>query len=118
MAGIPHSDFLRGCPGSGKGTLCSMLAEVNTFRHLSVGDLLRQQARDGSITDPRIQDCLRAGELVPVEFLSRLLESSFPDREDESCNVVLLDGFPRRLDQIHPIQKVVRSLYGLGGQRR
>jgi adenylate kinase family enzyme len=91
---------------------------MTTFRHLSVGDLLRQQDRDGLITDPRIQDCLRAGDLVPVEFLSRLLESSFLDRENESCNFILLDGFPRRLDQIHPVQKVVRSLHGHGGQRR
>ena len=92
--------------------------QTTAFCHLSVGDLLRQHDRDGLITDPRIQDCLRAGELVPVEFLSRLLKSSVPDREDESCNVILIDGFPRRLDQIHPVQKVVRSLHELGGQRR
>lgn len=76
-----------------------------------MGDLLRQQERDGKATDPQILDCLRAGTLVPVDLLAGLLEITLPDREDKSYEGVLLDGFPRHIDQIQAVQKVVRTFH-------
>ena len=41
--------FILGGPGSGKGTLCSMLTEkYSHIKHLSAGDLLREERKSPS----------------------------------------------------------------------
>ncbi len=45
---------------------------------------------------------------MPAQFLAEILELSLPRREGAD-EVMLLDGFPRQLDQVQPIEKIVRS---------
>lgn len=71
--------------------------------------MLRRHERCGWIEDTHVRQALRAAELVPAEFLAGFLKSSFADEKDTSSHTILLDGFPRRRDQIEPIQQVVSA---------
>ncbi|KAF2789849.1 P-loop containing nucleoside triphosphate hydrolase protein [Melanomma pulvis-pyrius CBS 109.77] len=100
--------FIIGAPGSGKGTLCKRLAEEYGFSHLSVGDLLRD-VTSSSNTDVTIIDTVKSGELVPVEVLAPMLKGRVDKGKEDGQMKILLDGFPRRLDQAAPVERLLRS---------
>src|SRR3954471_19853807 len=68
--------FVLGGPGAGKGTQCANLGRDYGFTHLSAGDLLRaEQDRPGSQFGELIKDCIRNGDIVPMEVTVQLLEN-------------------------------------------
>lgn len=73
-----------------------------------MGDLLRRHKRHGLITDAHIRDCINDGTLVPAEYLAHVLQSFLAGQERDLSRVILLDGVPRRRDQIETIQTAVR----------
>ena len=114
--------YLLGKKNSGKGTYSKMFSEIigaDKIEHLSVGDMVRA-------IDEEMQDPQKKAELV--EFLEKNYRGFFPlediiksleDRDTKSLlpdeiilvlvkreitkrkgKVILLDGFPRNLDQV------------------
>ncbi|KAK1750084.1 UMP-CMP kinase 1 [Echria macrotheca] len=98
-----------GAPASGKGTLCKRLVADPPFAHLhhvSVGDLLR-----GMPSGPDINGHILAGTVLPGYELVPILAShiaSLPSPEGDR-KVVLLDGFPRSLEQERAARHVLAS---------
>ncbi|KUJ14255.1 uncharacterized protein LY89DRAFT_590043, partial [Mollisia scopiformis] len=85
-----------GCPGSGKGTLCKLLVQDYGYRHVSVGDLLRSLVDGSSEPNTDVVNHVQQGTLVPTAVLLNILERAImPETRDS----ILVDGFPRRLDQ-------------------
>src|SRR6201996_4911431 len=69
--------FVLGGPGSGKGTQCARLVKDFKFKHLSAGDLLREeQNRAGSEFGDLIAEYIRDGKIVPMEVTIQLLENA------------------------------------------
>jgi adenylate kinase len=65
--------------------------------HVSTGDMLREHIAAGDALGIEVREIIKAGQLVPDHLVIRLVEDRL-DRAD--CEVgVLLDGFPRTLDQ-------------------
>ncbi|KAK3363656.1 P-loop containing nucleoside triphosphate hydrolase protein [Lasiosphaeria hispida] len=98
--------FVIGAPGAGKGTLCKILAEVNDFEHLSIGDLLRQTV-SSPIADKAMAGYIQRGELLPTDMILSTLKPHL--REPSCCDAgrtLLLDGFPRQLDQAREFEAV------------
>ncbi|CAO1621236.1 unnamed protein product [Parajaminaea phylloscopi] len=102
--------FVLGGPGSGKGTQCSRLVKDWGFLHLSAGDLLRaEQTREGSQYGELIDRYIREGQIVPSEITIALLENAIRKHLTETSSGasganakearVLIDGFPRKMDQ-------------------
>jgi len=60
---------LTGGPGSGKGTQCAKIAEKYHFKHLSSGDLLRDDVKSGKPRGEKLDKMMKAGELVPLVCL-------------------------------------------------
>ncbi|KAL0257903.1 bifunctional uridylate/adenylate kinase [Diplodia seriata] len=101
--------FVLGGPGAGKGTQCSNLVRDYTFKHLSAGDLLREeQERPGSEFGEMIKEYIREGKIVPMEVTIQLLENGMKAAmKEENKKKFLIDGFPRKLDQAHAFEKSV-----------
>jgi len=101
--------FVLGCPGSGKGTQSANLVRDYGFRHLSAGDLLREeQDRPESEFGQMIKDDIKEGRIVPSEVTIQLLENAMNATiEDNGNRRFLVDGFPRTLDQGLTFEKVV-----------
>ncbi|KAG9306633.1 hypothetical protein G9A89_004180 [Geosiphon pyriformis] len=89
--------FVLGGPGSGKGTQSENLVKDYGFIHLSAGDLLRaEQQRSGSKYGELIDNCIKSGEIVPMEITIALLEQAMRETGGKRF---LIDGFPRAMDQ-------------------
>lgn len=100
--------FVLGGPGSGKGTQCAKLVKDYGFKHLSAGDLLREeQDRPGSEFGEMIKTYIKEGTIVPMEVTIQLLENAMRSAMDEGKKGFLIDGFPRKLDQAHAFERSV-----------
>ncbi|KAK3943627.1 uridylate kinase [Diplogelasinospora grovesii] len=107
--------FVLGGPGAGKGTQCSRLVREYGFTHLSAGDLLRaEQDRPGSQFGNLIKDCIKNGEIVPMEVTVQLLENAMTEtirksqgKQPGKKHKFLIDGFPRKMDQALKFEEVV-----------
>jgi adenylate kinase family enzyme len=63
--------------------------------------------------DVDIIDRLRSGELVPVEALAPILKSQINKEKQNGQRKILVDGFPRSLDQAAPAEALVSFLLAL-----
>ncbi|WWC73013.1 uncharacterized protein I206_106978 [Kwoniella pini CBS 10737] len=117
--------FVLGGPGAGKGTQCEKLVNDYKFKHLSAGDLLREERnRPGSTYGELITEYIREGKIVPQEVTIKLLENAMsstlaspPNTTNEWLNGkgrFLIDGFPRKMDQALKFdESVVKSSFVL-----
>ncbi|KAK5127750.1 bifunctional uridylate/adenylate kinase [Meristemomyces frigidus] len=108
--------FVLGGPGSGKGTQCANLVRDYGFKHLSAGDLLREeQDRPGSEFGDMIKTYIKEGQIVPMEVTIQLLENAMNASIEKTGNrKFLIDGFPRKMDQAYAFEdKVVPSKFTL-----
>ena len=103
--------FVLGGPGAGKGTQCARLVADYGFTHLSAGDLLRaEQDRPGSQFGQLIKDCIKNGDIVPMEVTVALLENAMTEtlaNNKTDKGRFLIDGFPRKMDQAFKFEEVV-----------
>ncbi|RKP27191.1 adenylate kinase-domain-containing protein, partial [Syncephalis pseudoplumigaleata] len=90
--------LLAGGPGSGKGTQCAKLAKTFQMAHISVGDLLRNEVARGSDLGAEITEAMREGSMVSMLITKQLLMNAIAEVKDTSIGI-LLDGFPRELEQ-------------------
>lgn len=89
--------ILLGPPGSGKGTQASMLREKLQIPHISTGDLLREQIRQGTELGKEAKTYIDQGHLVPDQLI---LDMLFDRVSQKDCaNGYILDGFPRTMAQ-------------------
>ena len=80
--------ILFGAAGSGKSVQGQRLAELHNFRWLSVGELLRSQ------NDPELDRIMLTGDLVPDEFVVKMMHDAAEEALAAGQNAVL-DGYPR-----------------------
>lgn len=93
-----------GAPGSGKGTVASILYQKWGYFHLSSGDLLRETARTNSEIALQAKRFMECGELVPDEILVPLIELKLQSVDNACC---IFDGFPRTLKQADMLDEVL-----------
>ena len=92
----PNIVFVLGGPGTGKGTMCELAEEQLGWTHLSTGELLREELERGGVTAKRIDEHLKAGQLVPNDIVVTLLKDAMENVTRTTGKInFLLDGFPR-----------------------
>ena len=89
--------ILLGAPGAGKGTHALRLSAQEQIPHISTGDLLREQVKQGTPLGQQAAAFMDAGQLVPDELILGMLQQRLA-RPDCSQGA-LLDGFPRTVAQ-------------------
>lgn len=98
--------ILLGAPGAGKGTQAAMIAEEFKVPHISTGDILRRNMKEGTPLGLKAKAFVESGGLVPDEVVIGLVEDRL---SQEDCkNGYILDGFPRTLAQAEALDKVAR----------
>lgn len=100
--------ILLGPPGVGKGTQGVLLAEGTGFHHLSTGDVLRQNRKEGTELGLRAQAYMDRGELVPDDVILDMVRSAL-SRLSPGQGVVF-DGFPRTEVQAARLGPVLEEL--------
>jgi UMP-CMP kinase len=94
----PKVLFFLGGPGAGKGTQCEKLSSEFGMKHLSAGELLREERMSGSANGQLIESYLKEGKIVPVKITLDLLRQRMEHEKD--TNRFLVDGFPRNWDNV------------------
>ena len=98
--------ILLGAPGAGKGTQAAMIAEEFNVPHISTGDILRRNMKEGTSLGLKAKAFVESGGLVPDEVVIGLVEDRLS--QDDCKNGYILDGFPRTIAQAEALDKVAR----------
>ena len=98
--------ILLGAPGAGKGTQAALIAEEYKVPHISTGDILRRNIKEGTPLGLQAKSYIDAGGLVPDEVVIGLVEDRL--KADDCKNGYILDGFPRTIAQAEALDKVAR----------
>lgn len=98
--------ILLGPPGAGKGTQAAKIAARFGLVHVSTGDILRANVRDGTPLGMQAKKFMDSGELVP----DRLVIDLVMDRisEPDSQEGFILDGFPRTVAQADALKAALQ----------
>lgn len=95
---------LLGVPGAGKGTQAKRLAGEFNLAHVSTGEILRSEVREGTELGKKVKEIMEAGELVPDDLVIEIIRcclQNFPDKDG-----FVLDGFPRNVRQARYLETV------------
>lgn len=92
--------FVLGGPGSGKGTQSSLIQKKFRFKHLSAGELLREEKkRPSSEYGSTIEKIILEGKIVPSFITTSLLKAAIKESQKE-YQYFLIDGFPRNKENL------------------
>lgn len=61
-------------PAAGKGTQSEMLVKKYGYKHISTGDLLREEVKKESLLGKDIKKLMEAGKLISDEIVLNLLK--------------------------------------------
>ncbi len=98
--------ILLGAPGAGKGTQAAMIAEEFKVPHISTGDILRRNMKEGTPLGLKAKEFVESGGLVPDEIVIGLVKDRL--EQDDCKNGYILDGFPRTIAQAQELDKVAK----------
>lgn len=96
--------ILLGAPGAGKGTQAALICEEYNVPHVSTGDILRKNIKEGTPLGKKAKEYIDAGALVPDEVVIGLVKDRLS--ADDCKNGYVLDGFPRTIAQAEELDKV------------
>lgn len=86
-------------PAAGKGTQSTRLSKEFHLEHISTGDLLREEVKNGN---KELQTMMESGNLVSDDIVLSVLSKKL----DTVSNYVL-DGFPRNLNQAIALDQIL-----------
>ena len=94
-----------GAPGSGKGTQSERIVEKYGINHISTGDVLRAEIKNGTELGKTVKGYIDQGQLIPDELMIDILASVFDSFKDSKG--VIFDGFPRTIAQAEALKKML-----------
>ena len=95
-----------GAPGSGKGTQSDLMIEKYGFNHISTGDVLRNEIKNGTELGKTAKGFIDNGQLIPDELMIDILASVY-DSFGKEHKGVIFDGFPRTIPQAEALKKML-----------
>lgn len=98
---------LFGPPGAGKGTHAAAIKQKYNVKHVSTGELLREEIAAGTELGLKAKELIAAGSLVPDSVVEGMIESVFDNAKD--VEGILLDGFPRNLAQAKDLDAILAN---------
>jgi adenylate kinase len=94
-----------GAPGSGKGTQSERIVEKFGINHISTGDVLRAEIKNGTELGKTAKGYIDQGQLIPDELMIDILANVFDSFKDSKG--VIFDGFPRTIAQAGALKQML-----------
>lgn len=101
---------LLGAPGSGKGTQAKLLSERCSLEQISTGDMLRENVRRGTPLGLEAKRYMDEGKLVPDSVVIGMVEERIRGAVASGAKGVVLDGFPRNVEQARALDSMLSGL--------
>ena len=95
-----------GAPGSGKGTQSDLMIEHYGLGHISTGDVLRNEIKNGTELGKTAQGFIDNGQLIPDDLMVSILAKKY-DEFGRGHKGVIFDGFPRTIPQAEALKKML-----------
>ena len=97
-----------GAPGSGKGTQSDLLIEHYGLEHISTGDVLRNEIKNGTELGKTAQGFIDNGQLIPDDLMVSILAKKY-DEFGRGHKGVIFDGFPRTIPQAEALKAMLNE---------
>lgn len=94
-----------GAPGSGKGTYSDEMVARYGMGHISTGDVLRGEIKQGSELGKIAKGFIDNGQLIPDDLMISILAKTY-DAMPEGKGVIF-DGFPRTIAQAEALKQML-----------
>ena len=96
--------ILLGAPGAGKGTQAKWISKEYGLPHISTGDILRQNVKEGTELGKEAKRYMDEGKLVPDELIIKMMKGRLA--QEDCRGGFILDGFPRTINQAEELGKI------------
>lgn len=96
-----------GAPGSGKGTQSERIVEKFGINHISTGDVLRAEIKNGTELGKTAKGYIDQGQLIPDSLMIDILANVFDSFKDSKG--VIFDGFPRTIAQAEALKSMLKE---------
>jgi adenylate kinase len=97
--------ILLGPPGAGKGTQAPRIAQQFGLKHLSTGDMLRDNITRGTALAKKAAPLIKRGELVPDSLVLSMVRERIS--QPDCRRGIILDGFPRTIPQAKGLELII-----------
>lgn len=94
-----------GAPGSGKGTYSEEIVAKYEMGHISTGDVLRGEIKNGTELGNMAKGYIDNGQLIPDALMIDILAKTYDSMS--SANGVIFDGFPRTIEQAEALKRML-----------
>lgn len=94
-----------GAPGSGKGTYSDEIVKKYGMGHISTGDVLRGEIKNGTELGKVAKGYIDNGQLIPDDLMIDILAKTY-DAQTPGKGVIF-DGFPRTIAQAEALKKML-----------
>jgi len=95
----PKVVFVLGSEESGKKAQCERIVDEFDFKHLFVGELLRNETNTDSPLCKEIEEYICQGQIVPTEIPVKLLKQAI-EKAPKGTKGFLIDDFPRNKESM------------------
>lgn len=95
-----------GAPGSGKGTYSEEIVQRYGMGHISTGDVLRAEIKNGTELGKIAQGYIDNGQLIPDELMIDILAKKYDSIAVDGKGVIF-DGFPRTIAQAEALKQML-----------
>ena len=99
--------IMLGAPGTGKGTVASLLAKELGIPQVSTGDIFRKNIKEKTELGKLAESYISKGNLVPDDVTIDLVKNRL--KESDAKEGVILDGFPRTVRQAEELDKILQN---------
>lgn len=96
-----------GAPGSGKGTQSERIVEKYGLNHISTGDVLRNEIKNGTELGKTAKGYIDQGQLIPDALMIDILAHVFDGFK--AGKGVIFDGFPRTTPQAEALKEMLEK---------
>jgi adenylate kinase len=96
-----------GAPGTGKGTVASILKDELKIPQVSTGDIFRKNIKEGTELGKLAESYISKGNLVPDEVTNGIVESRLDESDVQEG--IILDGYPRTVNQAEELDKMLEK---------
>ena len=97
--------IMLGAPGTGKGTVASILTKELDIPQVSTGDIFRQHIKEGTELGKLAESYISKGNLVPDDVTISLVENRLGEPDVQKG--IILDGFPRTVKQAEELDRIL-----------
>jgi adenylate kinase len=99
-----------GPPGAGKGTISALCEKEFNWKHLSTGNVCRENIVNKTQIGQEIATIIAAGKLVPNDIIMQMITLWIAKHQD-NLDGIIFDGTPRTLEQAIFVHAMLEEKY-------